>query len=114
MTLRFIVDAQLPPALARFLTDSGYPSEHVHDFAAEAYPDAQLWDRALAMNAVIVTKDEDFAIRSVRDSAPPAIVWVRLGNTRTKRCSTVLFFCCRRLPLLLSGARKSSNLSDHG
>ncbi len=84
MTLRFIVDAQLPPALARFLTDSGYPSEHVHDFAAEAYPDAQLWDRALAMNAVIVTKDEDFAIRSVRDSAPPAIVWVRLGNTRNK------------------------------
>lgn len=84
MTLRFIVDAQLPPALARFLTDSGYPSEHVHDFAAEAYPDAQLWDRALAMNAVIVTKDEDFAIRSVCDSAPPAIVWVRLGNTRNK------------------------------
>ncbi len=43
MTLRFIVDAQLPPALAKFLNDSGYPSEHVHDFAAEAYPDAQLW-----------------------------------------------------------------------
>ncbi len=36
------------------------------------------------MKAVIVTKDEDFAIRSVRDSAPPAIVWVRLGNTRNK------------------------------
>ena len=84
MTLRFIVDAQLPPALARFLTESGYPSEHVHDFAAEAFPDAQLWDRALAMNAIIVTKDDDFAIRSVRATAPPAIVWVRLGNTRNK------------------------------
>lgn len=84
MTLRFIVDAQLPPALARFMTDAGYPSEHVHDFAAEAYPDAQLWNRALAMNAVIVTKDEDFAIRSVRDGAPPPIMWVRFGNTRNK------------------------------
>jgi predicted nuclease of predicted toxin-antitoxin system len=84
VTLRFIVDAQLPPALARFLTDAGHPSEHVHDFAAEAFPDAQLWDRALAMNAIIVTKDEDFAVRSVRTGAPPPIVWVRLGNTRNK------------------------------
>jgi predicted nuclease of predicted toxin-antitoxin system len=84
VTLRFIVDAQLPPAPARFLTDAGYASEHVHDVAAEAYPDAQLWDRAVATKAAIVTKDEDFVIRSVRDSAPPAIVWVRLGNTRNK------------------------------
>lgn len=84
MTLRFIVDAQLPLALAKFLTDAGYPSEHVLGFAGESFPDAQLWDRALKTGAVIVTKDEDFAVRSVRDSAPPSIVWVRLGNTRNK------------------------------
>ena len=33
MIPRFIVDAQLPPALAKFLINAGYPSEHVLDFA---------------------------------------------------------------------------------
>lgn len=31
MTIRFLVDAQLPPALARLLTDAGYQAEHVYD-----------------------------------------------------------------------------------
>jgi predicted nuclease of predicted toxin-antitoxin system len=29
--MRFLVDAQQPPALARWLTAAGHPSEHVAD-----------------------------------------------------------------------------------
>jgi predicted nuclease of predicted toxin-antitoxin system len=32
--------------------------------------------------AVIVTKDEDFAIRSDARGAPPQILWLRIGNCR--------------------------------
>jgi predicted nuclease of predicted toxin-antitoxin system len=36
---------------------------------------------AAKTNAVIVTKDEDFADRRVLQEGP-AVVWVRIGNTR--------------------------------
>jgi predicted nuclease of predicted toxin-antitoxin system len=31
--------------------------------------------------AVIITKDEDFVVRKMLESGP-AVVWVRIGNTR--------------------------------
>jgi hypothetical protein len=34
-----------------------------------------------AVGAVIVTKDEDFVVREMLESGP-AVVWVRIGNTR--------------------------------
>ena len=36
---------------------------------------------AAKIGAVIVTKDEDFVIRRVLQQGP-AVVWVRIGNTR--------------------------------
>lgn len=79
--MRFLVDAQLPPALARWLAGSGYPAEHVADRGLLQADDRRIWDFALETGAVIVTKDEDFAVRRVLEEGP-AIVWVRLGNTR--------------------------------
>lgn len=33
------------------------------------------------MGAIIVTKDEDFAVRKALEEHGPRIVWVRFGNT---------------------------------
>ena len=41
--MRFLVDSQLPPALARWLTAAGHPSEHVADVAMAAAPDQSVW-----------------------------------------------------------------------
>jgi predicted nuclease of predicted toxin-antitoxin system len=38
-------------------------------------------DHAVSGEAVIITKDEDFALRRTLAAAGPAIVWVRRGNT---------------------------------
>jgi predicted nuclease of predicted toxin-antitoxin system len=59
--VRFLIDAQLPPALARLLTEHGHQAEHVHDIGRGDAPDRELWQYALDHDAVIVTKDEDFA-----------------------------------------------------
>lgn len=80
--MRFIVDAQLPPALARWLTEHGHESEHVFDFGKDGTTDAEIWQRALAKSAAIVTKDEDFSLRSMREESAPQVVWIRVGNTR--------------------------------
>jgi hypothetical protein len=61
--MRLLVDAQLPPALARWLVEQGHAAEHVHDLGLHAADDRVLWDYAVPVGAVIVTKDEDFALR---------------------------------------------------
>lgn len=78
--MRFLVDAQLPPALARFLGDAGHQAEHVYDIGMSAASDRIIWDYALQNGAVLITKDEDFvSLVSVNLDAPP-VVWVRVGN----------------------------------
>lgn len=90
--MRFLVDAQLPPALARWLAGRGHQAEHVADHGLLQADDRTIWDFTEAARAVIVTKDEDFATRRVLEEGP-AIVWVRLGNTR--RQELLLWFECR-------------------
>ena len=79
--MRFLVDAQLPPALARQLESRGHEAEHVADLGLVRAPDPQVRSRAAESGAVVVTKDEDFAVHELLHGGPP-IVWVRIGNTR--------------------------------
>jgi predicted nuclease of predicted toxin-antitoxin system len=81
--VRFIVDAQLPPALARWLSAQGHESTHVFDHQLATARDAEIWDFALATQAVLISKDEDFAQRRNRSEDGPVIIWIRLGNTRS-------------------------------
>jgi predicted nuclease of predicted toxin-antitoxin system len=46
--------------------------------------DSTIWNHALAANATIITKDEDFAERTSRTAIGPVIVWLRVGNTTNK------------------------------
>jgi predicted nuclease of predicted toxin-antitoxin system len=80
--VRFLVDAQLPPALARQIQDLGHTAEHVADCGLGSAPDDAIRDHAVRTGAVIVTKDEDFAVRRVLGSGP-TVVWLRMGNTRS-------------------------------
>lgn len=81
--MRFIVDAQLPPALAHHFQRLGYTADHVIDLGLERAADRDIWEAAVAGSAIIVTKDEDFqAMRAIREQGP-AILWIRTGNTTT-------------------------------
>ncbi len=82
--MRFLVDAQLPPVLARWLAAQGHEAAHVGDLGMQAASDAAIWDHALASSSAIVTKDEDFAQRKVLADHGPVVVWVRLPNTRRR------------------------------
>lgn len=79
--MRFLVDAQLPPGLARWLEAQGHTAEHVADRGMATADDRVIWDYALTTGAVIITKDEDFAIRRALASDGPFVVWIRRGNT---------------------------------
>jgi predicted nuclease of predicted toxin-antitoxin system len=80
--LRFLVDAQLPPALARAITDAGHDAVHVCDIEMTSASDHAVRGEAARREAVILTKDEDFVfIGRTRDTtSSPAVVWIRVGN----------------------------------
>ena len=78
--MNFLVDAQLPPALAGLLCDLGHEAVAVREVGLREAEDGPIWQYALEHGVAIVTKDEDFPERSLRSPAPPQIVWLRIGN----------------------------------
>lgn len=78
--MHFLVDAQLPPGLAHWLSARGYPSEHVNELGLGAAPDGEIEARARGTQAVIWSKDAGFADRA-RQSPGLQVVWLRIGNT---------------------------------
>jgi predicted nuclease of predicted toxin-antitoxin system len=52
--------------------------------------DGEVWDYAKAHGFAIVSKDSDFAERSVLDSEPLKVIWIRLGNCSTSDVARAL------------------------
>ena len=74
--MKFLVDAQLPPALK----GAGYDAEHVEDAGLRHAKDPIIWEYALTHGKAIITKDEDFANRLLVAKESPQIVWLRVPN----------------------------------
>jgi predicted nuclease of predicted toxin-antitoxin system len=79
--VKFLVDAQLPPALARWLLEAGYEAQAVREIGLREADDGAIWRHAEATGCVIVTKDEDFSLRVQAIETGPCVVWLRVGNT---------------------------------
>lgn len=107
--MHFLVDAQLPPALARWLTARGHPSEHVADIGMTATDDRAIWQYAAAAGAIVITKDEDFARRRVMLQDGPTIVWVRVGNTTRRELLDWFQF---RLAIILEALSRGETLVE--
>lgn len=76
--MRFLIDAQLPQSLARWFEQRGHDAEHVRDVLDGQAPDRAIVERTRELGLILVTKDDDFALRY-----PPteyALVWLRCGN----------------------------------
>ncbi|MCU0788283.1 MAG: DUF5615 family PIN-like protein [Verrucomicrobia bacterium] len=79
--MKFIVDAQLPPALALWLREAGHDAQAVREVGLREADDSEIWNHALTVGAALITKDEDFQMRGQQTEAGPVIVWLRVGNT---------------------------------
>ena len=80
MTVRFLVDAQLPPGLAQRLSARGHVAEHVNRIGLGVKTDGDIWRYAAHTGATLVTKDQDFVALATREPAGPQVIWIRLGN----------------------------------
>ncbi len=77
--MRFLVDEQLPPALADWLCSRGHEAEHVHNAGLGSAGDQTIWRYACDGAWIIVTKDEAFPARRAATDGP-TILWLRIGN----------------------------------
>lgn len=80
LRMRFLIDTQLPPALARLVKGAGHECEHVIEVGLREADDAPMWTYAVSCGATIITKDEDFANRKAARPGRPGVVWIRVGN----------------------------------
>jgi predicted nuclease of predicted toxin-antitoxin system len=88
--LRFLVDAQLPPALARWIASRGHETTHVFDVAMHMGGDVAIWARAANEDRVLITKDEDFVDRWLLSDTPIGLLWIRKGNCSNEALITWL------------------------
>ena len=85
------IDAQLSPALARWLSDTFDVTAHaVRDLGLREAKDLPIFHAAREVGAVIMSKDSDFVLLLERLGPPPQILWVTCGNTSNARLREVL------------------------
>lgn len=88
--MKLLFDENLSPRLVERLADVYPESQHVSGVDLGAAQDFAVWEYAKRYGFAIVSKDSDFAERSVLESGPPKVIWIRLGNCSTSEIEAQL------------------------
>jgi len=78
--VNFLVDANLPPRLCKWLHQRGHQAIHLLELNSIKLPDRQVWALASTRQDIIITKDGDFYERSLLLGKPPQVLLIPLGN----------------------------------
>jgi len=85
------IDAQLSPSLAVWITEAlGVPATAVRDLGLRDAKDFAIFQAARAANAVVLTKDADFAHLIAQHGPPPKVLWLTCGNTSNQNLRRIL------------------------
>jgi predicted nuclease of predicted toxin-antitoxin system len=88
--VRFLIDAQLPPGMATRLEAAGHQAAHLYDVLEREATDLEVVAEANRREAILVSKDEDFADLSRRRVLPAPFLWIRCGNVTNVKLWQVL------------------------
>ena len=79
--MKFLVDAQLPVRLARFLQLAGYDTIHTRDLPKQnATPDTEINAISIKDSRIVITKDSDFFDSFIIRQEPYKLLIVTTGN----------------------------------
>lgn len=89
--MTFWIDAQLPPALAAWLTAQfGVEATNLESLGLRHAQDIEIFRQACKPGHVILTKYEEFVDIVTRLGPPPQILWVTCGNVTNKALRELL------------------------
>ena len=85
------VDAQLPPQLAKWLSDTFKVEAYaLRDLNLRDAEDAEIFEKARQDGIVIISKDSDFVEMILRLGKPPQLLWITCGNLTNRRLQDLL------------------------
>jgi len=102
--MNFLIDAQLPPALCRWLEARGHNAVHVMDALSVSAADAVIADHCEANALILITKDEDFLTLRLPDRFN--LLWLRCGNATNRALSAWLEARWPTIEQMLDGGEK--------
>ncbi|TAK50445.1 MAG: hypothetical protein EPO28_00320 [Saprospiraceae bacterium] len=79
--MKFLVDAQLPYRLVKFLKAKGYDAIHTDDMPdKERTSDSEIRTRAKADQRIVISKDKDFYDSHLLKKEPAQLLILTTGN----------------------------------
>jgi predicted nuclease of predicted toxin-antitoxin system len=86
------LDAQLSPALAKWITEQFTPIQAVpvRELGLRNADDREIFAQARSAGAVVMTKDRDFLHLLFEQGPPPQVIWLRVGNSSNQALQAVL------------------------
>ncbi len=98
--MKFLVDAQLPVRLARFLQSAGYDTLHTCDLPQHnATPDSFINQFLIQDQRVVITKDADFVESFLSQKQPYKLLIVATGNIKNAELEELF---CQNLEQLVT------------
>ena len=88
--MKFLVDAQLPVRLARFLSDLGYDTIHTRDLPQQnATSDIDINEISIQQERIVITKDADFVNSFLTVQKPYKLLLVSTGNIKNSELEAI-------------------------
>ena len=88
--MKFLVDAQLPIRLARFLIASGYDTLHTKNLPQQnTTSDTQINEISIQQKRVVITKDSDFVDSFMTVQKPYKLLLISTDNIRNSELEQI-------------------------
>jgi predicted nuclease of predicted toxin-antitoxin system len=83
--MKFLIDAQLPFALSKYLLTKGFDVIHTDDLPnKELTTDNEIREVSIKQNRIVITKDSDFLDSFYVNGIPSKLLLVSTGNIKNK------------------------------
>ena len=83
--MKFIIDAQLPFALSKYLENIGFDVVHTDNLPNREFTtDNEIRELSVSEKRIVITKDSDFLDSFYIKAIPPKLLLVSTGNIKNK------------------------------
>lgn len=88
--MRLLFDQNISHKIHLFLHEAFAGSTTVKDEGLINAPDFEIWEFAKRQDFTIVTQDSDFNDLISLKGFPPKVIWIRVGNLKTRQIADLL------------------------